>query len=215
MLRLLRSNSFFFFTHLSTFVVGGVAPFAKGKTGFFPAMALLVPAWLTSSVLWSEREESPAFLRILPITDREVALSRFCRMFLATSVYWLILFSAATYIGNARGDFASNFALMNLCCVLGFLLACTWYIAIWRFGVSALTPVMVTYVLLNVIASILLNVDFSSGDWAGAQGMALIRWLAGFPWYLDLLLLLPAGLTSYWILQVAVRTREGASFEAG
>ena len=216
MLRLLKRNALYYLLPVCTFV-SGLSPLTRGRTGYFSAMALFVPAWLSASVLWSESEDAPAFLRVLPVTDREIVLSKFSLALMATAVYSLVLCFLAVhieegYFGLANDSLAANFTVLCLCCVFGLLLACGWNVAIWRFGLPAMTPIMVTYIVLNVLGSILITIDFRSRNWGGPHVLPLIFWLVCLPLYLIFALVFAAILAFYGVLELAVRTREKCSF---
>jgi len=103
MFAIARKTSFYYFTHLWTFSLAALFVL-RGRGGILSMMAILVPAWLSSSVLWSENMESYAFLRTLPVTDREVVRAKFSLALAAAFVYWVILLllvsSAWGHTGN-------------------------------------------------------------------------------------------------------------------
>ena len=75
---ILRKSSFFFIPHLCTFSIPPLTMFPEWRhRGMLSVFALWIPVWLSSSVLWSERQESYAFLRTLPVTDREIVRTKF------------------------------------------------------------------------------------------------------------------------------------------
>jgi hypothetical protein len=96
-------------------------------------------------------------------------------------------------------------ALVNLTCAFSLPLVACWYIFSWRFGVSALTVGVLAFLVLDMIATFIINVD--RGNWVGAPGIPIVRWLAEVPWYLQLFLFLMAFAAYYGLMEVAVRVK--------
>ena len=206
MFAILRKTSFFYFTHLCTFTAPAWPALMKGKSGIFSMLAFFIPIWLSSSVLWSERQESYALLRTLPVTDREIVRAKFGLALAATFVYWLILSLFNWWAWNSRWEYPFYMALANLTCAISLPLVACWYIFSWRFGQSALTVGVLAFIALAIIPTFALNID--RWDWIGAPGIAAARWLAEGPWYLQLCLFLIALTAYYGLMQVAVRVKQ-------
>ena len=98
-----RKSSFFFITHICTFVIPPLFMLAGSlnNRAVLSVMALWIPVWLSSSVLWSERQEAYAFLRILPVTDRRIVRAKFGLALGFAAVYWLVM---ALFIRAAWGS---------------------------------------------------------------------------------------------------------------
>ncbi len=205
MFAIARKTSFFYFTHLCTFCVPAWPALLKGKGGILSMMALFVPAWLSSSVLWSERQESYAFLRMLPVTDQEVVRAKFGLPLVAAIVYWLILAVMVGWAWDSTDEYSAYMALVNLACAVSLPLAACWYILSWRFGVSALTVGVVAFLVIDIILSFVLNVDRRA--WVGAPGIPMVRWLADGPWYWQACLFLAAFAAYYGLMRVATRVK--------
>jgi len=205
MIAIARKTSFFFITHLVTFCAPAWPALLKGKGGIISMLAIFVPAWLSSSVLWSEKQESYAFLRALPVTDREVAGMKFGVALAAAVVYWIILSLFTRWAWGSTWEYPIYMAMANLACAVSLPLAACWYIFSWRFGTSALTVCVVAFVVLDVIAVFVINVD--RRDWVGAPGIPAARWLAEGPWYLTFCLFLASFAAYYGLMQLAVRVK--------
>ncbi|MBZ5497037.1 MAG: ABC-2 transporter permease [Acidobacteriia bacterium] len=204
MFAIARKTSFFFLTHLGTFSLPAFL-LLKGKGSVISMMAIFVPAWLSSSVLWSEKMESYAFLRMLPVTDREIVRVKFGLALAAAFVYWLILSLLVRAAWGSTWEYPAYVALTNLTCAISLPLVACWYIFYWRFGISALTAGVLAFVVLDVIATFVVNVDH--GNWVGAPGIPIIRWLAEVPWYPQLYLFLAAFAAYYGLMEVAIRVK--------
>jgi hypothetical protein len=205
MFTIARKTSFFFLTHLCTFCAPAWPALLKGKGGILSMMAIFVPAWLSSSVLWSEKQESYALLRMLPVTDREIVHTKFGLALAAAFVYWLILSLFVWWAWGSTWEYSAYMALVNLTCAFSLPLVACWYIFSWRFGVSALTVGVLAFLVLDMIATFIINVD--RGNWVGAPGIPIVRWLAEVPWYLQLFLFLMAFAAYYGLMEVAVRVK--------
>ena len=206
MFTIARKTSFLYFTHLCTFSAPAWWELLKGKGGILTMLAFWVPAWLSSSVLWSEKQESNAFLRMLPVTDREIVRAKFGLALAATFVYWLILSLFARWAWGFTWEYPVYMALANLACAISLPLVACWYIFYWRFGISALTVGVLAFIVLDIAAVFIVNVD--RGNWVGAPGIPVARWLAEGPWYLQLCLFLIALAAYYGLMQVAVRVKQ-------
>ncbi len=206
MFTIARKTSFFYFTHLCTFTAPAWPALLKGKGGILSMLAFWVPAWISSSVLWSERQESNAFLRMLPVTDREIVTAKFSLALGATFVYWLLLSLFTWWAWGSTWEYPSYTALANLACAFSLPLAACWYIFYWRFGISALTVGVIAFLVVDIAAVFIINVD--RGNWVGAPGIPVARWLAEGPWYLQPCLFLAALAAFYGLMEVAVQVKE-------
>ena len=101
-------------------------------------MAMFVPGWLCSSVLLERAAEIYAFLRGLPVTDREVVRTKF-GLTLAAAFSTGASCPPDQFAGNQCPDASAYMALANLCVAVALPLAGFCYVFHWRFGMSALT----------------------------------------------------------------------------
>ena len=111
--------------------------FERWDGGVISMMAVFVPAWLSSSVLWSKKMESYAFLRMLPVTDREIVRVKFGLALAAAFVYWLILSLLVRAAWGSAWEYPAYVALTNLTCAISLPLVACWYIFHWRLGMPA------------------------------------------------------------------------------
>lgn len=206
MLAIARKTSFFYFTHLVTFCAPAWPAMLKGKGGIVSMLSFWVPLWLSSSVLWSEKQESYALLRMLPVTDREIVRAKFGLALAAAFVYWLFLALFAWWAWESAWEYPYYMALANLTCAVSLPLAACWYIFSWRFGQAALTVGVLAFIVLGIITTFILNVD--RRNWVGAPGIPGVRWLAEGPWFLQLGLFLIALAAYYGLMRVAFRVKE-------
>jgi hypothetical protein len=206
MFTIARKTSFFYFTHLCTFCAPAWPALLKGKGGIISMLAFWVPLWLSSSVLWSEKQESYAFLRMLPVTDCEIVRAKFSLALATAFVYWFMLSLFTWWAWGPTWEYPIYMALANLTCAISLPLVACWYIVSWRLGQSALTVGVLAFIVLGIIAAFIFNVD--RRNWVGAPGIPAARWLAEGPWYLQFCLFLIALAAYYGLMQVAVRVKQ-------
>jgi len=109
---IIRRNAFWYFTHLITFgfpLFNFV--FNEGRRGYLVYLTFMAPVWLCSSVLWSERIESYAFLRMLPVRDGDIARAKLRLGLAAVVVYWLLLLLYSLLAWGASPAFAGRLLL--------------------------------------------------------------------------------------------------------
>jgi hypothetical protein len=204
---ILRKSSFFFITHLCTFSIPPLAMLLERRNrGMLSVMALWVPVWLSSSILWSERQESYAFLRTLPVADRQIVRTKFGLALGFAVIYWLIL---SLFIRGAWGstpEYSGYMALASLTCAVSLVLAGGWYIFSWRFGPSVLTAGVMIFVVIGVLATWV--VDIRRMVSIGGIGTLAPRWLAEGPWVYQAVLFAVALAAYYGLMRLAVRVKE-------
>jgi hypothetical protein len=208
MLRIFRKSSLFYITHLITFSLFGL-PLLQNRLGVIPVMALLMPLWVSSSVLFSEREESYGFLRLLPVTDGMIVRTKFTLALLAVFAYWSLMTYVTLHLCLGTDYLAPNLALINVCTVVGLLLAACWYICIWRIGTSIMVIVILAYMAMNLIGAMVLLAAAGAGAPLLADRLLLSRLLAAAPWYGHVLVLLMALAAGYGLMRLGIRVKSG------
>jgi hypothetical protein len=203
---ILRKSSFFFITHVGTFSIPGMAMLlAHEDRRMLSVMALWVPVWLSSSVLWSERQESYAFLRTLPLTDRQIVRTKFGLALGFAVVYWLILSLLVRGAWGSTPEYAGYMALVSLTCAIAMILAAGWYIFSWRFGPSALTVGVMALVVIVILATWIADVRRLVR--IGGIGTLAPRWLAEGPWIYQPIMFAVALAAYYGLMRLAVRVK--------
>ena len=204
---LLKKSSYFFFTHLATFSLPPLFMLLTGKNrGVLAVMALWVPAWLSSSILWSERMESYAFLRLLPATDRRIVRLKFGLALGFAAVYWLLMTLLIRATFGASPEFSGYTALADLTCAVSLLLAGGWYLFSWRFGPNALPAAVMVFVMAVTRSTWIVDVRAILRS-SGIEPIAP-RWLAEGPGILRWALLAAALGAYYGLMRLAVRIKE-------
>ncbi len=141
-------------------------------------ITLLSFIWLPSSVLWSERGESYAFLRLLPIRDRDVVRAKLGLGLGAVLVYWAWLSLLTLAAWGASPEFIVRFSLINLVGAAWPPLVALCYLGVWRFGARAMTAPILGFMAVAFFSMI--GFDVKRGD----SGLDL----AAAPWPLQILL---------------------------
>lgn len=193
MLSIVRRSSFFYVTHFLTFSVMPLYIVIAGRSRTIVFMILLAVVWLCSSVLWSERNESYAFLRMLPVSDRDVARAKLGLGLGAAFVYWAWLSLLSLIVAGATPEFLARFSLINLAASAWPPLVALCYLGVWRRGARAMTFPLVTLIAVFFIVAVGVAVRFFPSGRGGNLG------LAPAPWPLQVLL--PAtGLVAFLLL---------------
>ena len=193
MLAIIRRSSFFYVTHFLTF---SLMPLV-GSQG----AVLFVFLWLPSSVLWSERGESYAFLRLLPIRDRDVVRAKLGLGLGAVIAYWAWLTLLTLVHWGVSAEFFARFSLINLLASAWPPLVALCYLGVWRLGARGMTFPLLT--LMGVAAFIVLGFQARFFPHRGGDPLGL----PAAPWLLQVLLPL-AGLALFlWLARVGPRVK--------
>jgi hypothetical protein len=204
---LLKKSSYFFFTHFATFSIPPLFMLLSGKNrGVLAIMSLWIPVWLSSSILWSERMESYAFLRLLPATDRRIVRLKFGLALGFAAAYWLLMTLLIRAAFGSTPEFSGYTALADLTCAISLVLAGGWYVFSWRFGPTALTAAVLIFGAAVILSTWIVDVK-SIVRSAGIDPVAP-RWLAQGPGILHLALLAAALAVYYGLMRLAVRVKE-------
>jgi hypothetical protein len=204
---ILRKSSFFYITHLCTFVIPPLFMLAESRNrAMLSVMALWIPVWLSSSVLWSERQESYAFLRMLPVTDRQIVRSKLGLALGFAFIYWLLLALLVRWAWGSTPEYAGYMALVNLTCSLALVLAAGWYVFAWRFGRAALAAGVMASVAIVILAT--WAVDVKSLIRTGGIGTLVPRRLAEGFWTYQAGWIVLALAAFFGLSRLAVRVKE-------
>jgi hypothetical protein len=207
MFGLLRKSSVFYITHIFTFSLIGWSAIFEEKYGVFIVMSSLVPVWMSSSVLWAERMEQYRFLKILPITSREVVNLKLSLIAMAGLLYFSLLTFIILLAGETGGYLPINIATIVLACAVGVLLAVIWQICIWRFGLSIMTPIiLVSGAVLLLVVIVSLATLGRKPSLIGVNNISVFRLLAQPLFFIPALAM--TGLTFYGLWLLAIRVFE-------
>ena len=208
---ILRKTVFWHLCHLATFsVVTLPIAFDTGRIPY--PVLILAPLWLTSAVLNLEREEAYGFLRTLPVTDRRIVRIKLGAALAATLLYWLLTTTLAVSAWGGSEQLPLFLTLGSLACAFGLVLVAVWYAAIYLWGISVMTPVLVGYMILNFLVSLVMALTYRG--WGHRQDLRfpVIGLVAGAPWYLHAVLYALVLLAFWGLMRLAGHVK--ASSEA-
>jgi hypothetical protein len=181
-------------------------------TYLFPLVVLLLPAWITASIAWSEKGESEPLLRSLPLTDREVARTKFGLALAGMALYWFLITATAVLTSIGTGHLVANLICANAVWSATLLLAALWYVGIWSVGYHRIAPALVVFIALDVAATITL---MAAAKTAGRHYVAAFSdvWRAPAPALWSVPVMLVAALLAYHaLLGRAARARASGAY---
>jgi hypothetical protein len=210
---ILRRSLIWYLLHLMTYS-GLLGRFLlTDRWPAFEILPLFVPVWFVSAVLFSEREESYAFLRTLPVTDRALVRTKFRLMLSLGAAYWLCMEGVALARWNDGMAGPETLTYITLICVFALLLGACSQILIWRFGAPAMTPVIVAYMALTMVLAIVHTVTLKyRANWPILTQLAFVQWLADSLWVSHVVLVVLTLLAFHGLMRIGVRVK--ASSEA-
>jgi len=207
MVAILRQYGFFYLSHFFTFFLLVFGPVYSGNRELFFVPMMLLPVWVTSTVLWSERQGSEQFLKTLPATNREIVRWKFTMLSVATCVYWVIMFAFANVARADPALFAIFMRFITYSAVSAFSLGLLAYIGIWFFGKNPMTAVIVLFMLVWTVFTITVISAFKAGHYRTVADLPLVSMVAPMPWYASLILVALAAIAFWGFTEVGVRIR--------
>jgi len=179
----------------------------------FEIIPLFMPVWLASSVVFSEREESYAFLRTLPLTDRRIVRTKFGLILALGTLYWLFMMGAAIVRWDGAQTGPTALVYITIVSAYGLLIVACLQVLLWRFGSSVTTAVIVVFMVLSLVLTIVHTASLkSTPGWPVLIRTGAVEWLAGAPWMSIPVLGVLALLVFYGLLRFGIRVK--ASSEA-
>jgi ABC-type transport system involved in multi-copper enzyme maturation permease subunit len=207
MLAIIKKRAPLYISHLVTYSLLGVLQIVSPRPEKFFILGLFVAVWITSSVLWSERDESEALLRTLPVTHREIVTTKFLLALTAMAVYWGIMFTAALRLGAEIGSLSPGLVFISVSWSIALVLAGLWYIAIWFFGMRPMIPIMLVFIVGFCAIGVALLSQTSRGLTVAPHQLTVLGAFVDVPGYVAVIAVALALLAYYGLLQVAVRVR--------
>ena len=208
-----RRSSFFYLTTLLTYC-GLMGRFLITRDWpAFEIIPLFMPVWLASALLFSERDESYAFLRTLPVTDRDVVRTKFRLILTTAAVQWLLMTGVALLRRNDGVSSPSTLVYITLIWAIALLVVGCFQVAIWRYGTAVMTTVVAGFLSVSLILIILHMATLKYHDsWPALSRLAIVEWLGGAPWLSNAVLIAVVIVVYHRLMLVGVRIK--ASSEA-
>jgi len=174
----------------------------------FEIIPLFMPIWLVSALFASEDDERYAFLRMLPVPDGDVARAKFGLILGSSAFQWILMTGAALARMDEGIADPSTLVYLTLVCAFGLLASAGYQIAVWRYGISTMKPVLIASIIAGIAFAIihlasLKNVD----DWPALSRSAVVEWLGGAPWISNVVLAALALLGFRALLRAGVRVK--------
>ncbi len=208
-----RRSVFMYLTHFMTWC--GILGFYVHVREWpaFEIIPLFMPVWLVSSVVFTEREESYAFMRMLPVTDRRIVWTKFGLILGASIVYWLLMVGAAIIRRDGTLTGPSVLVYVTIVSTYGLVTAACVQLVFWRFGASIATGAGIIFMILSLVLTIVHMASLhSSPAWPILSRTGAVEWLASTPWLSIPVLGVLALLAFYGLLHAGIRVK--ASSEA-
>jgi hypothetical protein len=174
----------------------------------FEVIPLFMPIWLLSALLWSEDNERYAFLRMLPVPDSDVARLKLALILLSALFQWTLLMAvAAARMGEGIAG-PSTLVYLTILGAIGLLTTAAGQVAIWRFGLSTMKPVLVASIAGGIVLAILHLASLKNIDtWPVLSEVGPVGWLGGAPWISSAVLIAMALLAFRALMRVGVRVK--------
>jgi len=205
---ILRRSSFFYVTSAITYLaIMGRYLVTRDWTAF-EIIPLFMPVWIVSALLASEDGERYAFLRTLPVPDREVVRTKLGLVLASAAFQWVMMIGAA--LARTGDGIAGPPTMVYLTgiCSFGLLAAAAFQIAIWRHGVSRMKPIMIGAIIAGIALAILhlASLRFVQ-DWPAFSQVGLVEWLGGAPWISSAALIAIALVAFRALMRVGIRVK--------
>jgi ABC-type transport system involved in multi-copper enzyme maturation permease subunit len=214
MLSIWRRHAPLYITHMMTFSMMAAGPLLGGwRPHTIVLPGLMLPVWIASSVLWTERNGSEELLRTLPVTSREVVRAKFALLLAAVGVYWLIMSVFGLGMASARGVFGPYLVFASVSCVGSLAVGALCYMGIWFFGRGVMTVVIVLFLVTGAYIAVTVA---RAGALAGytASQQPLISTFGALPAYVVGALLALGLMVYYGLGRAAVRVRDAGDAQS-
>lgn len=174
----------------------------------FEIIPLLVPVWLVSSVVFTERDESYGFLRTLPVTDSRIARTKSSLILGAAVLYWLLMVGAAIVRQDASLTGPAPFVYITIVSIYGLVMGTCVQLLFWRLGASIASGAGIAFMVLSMVLTLGHMASLhSSPGWPVLSRTGAVGWLAGVPWLSIPVLGGLALLIFYGLLQAGIRVK--------
>lgn len=206
---ILRRSSFFYLTTLSIYMGALGNHLTDDPWPSFHVIPLFMPAYLLAAIVSSEKGESYAFLRTLPVADRRIVRTKFGLILASSVVYWLFMTITALARADEGVTDASTLIYVTLVCGATLLLSLCCQLSIWRFGYARPTGVTVVFIALCVVLALIHTVGLKRNpEWPIVTRLGSIAWLAGSPWLSNAVFAAAFLAAALWLMRVGVRAKE-------
>jgi hypothetical protein len=181
-------------------------PEASFLLGFFLLLGVCAP--LIVREVEVTQSKAYAFLRTLPVTDREIVASRFLLSLVDLSVCWLIVLLGLALLKSSPGALVLHVAYITLWSFLALIIASLWHLGVFGLGFGRVLPALCILLVFLLLLSLILYQWF---EFEETQGFPpLVYFLAGIHWTIWLIV---AGLllaAYYGFMRAATRVKSSS-----
>jgi hypothetical protein len=189
MLRLMKKNALYFAYYAAVIFPLMTLYFYLVRKEFSGAMVMFQGLWLILTVesalavneKTEEKQHGYDFLRMLPIKDREVVLSKFLIVLLATIFLLVFNYTLYLFIPGSVHMYAIGRVVVLLSAIYALLLTGVSYVIIFRFGHAAFVKFVWVVMIISMVGPILIYEDVilkTSTDLATiAEKLGQLYWL--------------------------------------
>lgn len=203
-----RRSSFFYASSAITYLSVMGRYLVTRDWPVFEVVPLFMPVWLLSALLASEDGERYAFLRMLPVPDRDVARLKLTLILVSALFQWTLLTAVALARMGEGIAGPSTLVYLTLIGVVGLLVTSAGQIAIWRYGLSAMKPALVVSIAGGIVLAIIHLASLKHIDgWPVLSEVGVVGWLGGAPWISNAALLALALLAFRGLVRLGVRIK--------
>jgi ABC-2 family transporter protein len=202
-----RSTKFYLWSALTYLAVMGRYMITRDWP-VFEIIPFFMPIWLVSALFASEDDERYAFLRMLPVPDGDVARAKFVLILGSSAFQWTLMTGAALARMDEGIADLSTLVYLTLVCVFGLLAAAGYQIAIWRYGISTMKPILIASIIAGIAFAIIHLASLKNVDnWPALSRSAVVEWLGGAPWISNVVLAALALLGFRALLRAGIRVK--------
>ena len=202
-----RSTKFYLWSALTYLAIMGRYMVTRDWP-VFEIIPIFMPVWLVSALFASEDDERYAFLRMLPVPDRDIARAKLVLILGSAAFQWTLMTGAALARMDEGIADAPTLVYLTLVCAFGLLVAAGCQLAVWRFGISRMKPILIAGVIAGLAIAIIHLASLKNVDnWPALSRSAVVEWLGGAPWISNVLIAALALLVFHALLRVGIRVK--------
>lgn len=178
-----RRSSFFYASSAITYLSVMGRYLVTRDWPVFEVVPLFMPVWLLSALLWSEDNERYAFLRLLPVPDGDVVRLKLTLILVSALFQWGLMTAVA--VARMGEGIAGPSTLVYLAGLgaTGLLVTSAAQVAVWRFGISAMKPVLLAGIVGGIALAVLHLASLKNIEgWPALSEVGPVAWLGGAPW---------------------------------
>lgn len=186
---------------------GELHPQASYMMGFFLLIGVCGAAFAREMSAMQER--SYAFLRTLPVSDRDIMAARFLLSLLDTCFCWFATMVVFSLFASSAGDFALHAVYLGLWGSIGLILSALWHIGVHGIGIGK-AGIALGVVLMGCFlpAALVLDKMFEFRETRGFPPAVFV--LASMHWIVWVMLACVILAVHYALMRIAIKVKESS-----